>query len=149
MFIIENDFIRTKSTKNLPKNKNLINFSKENRKAGILAEVLFWQQVVHKGKFYGINFNRQKIIGNYIVDFYVPALSLVIEIDGWSHNYELYSYNLFRHPAAEKVLNLKELPAACCHLFLKKGKGIWGSFAKYDVGTLRENCFCLFVSTSK
>ena len=88
MFIIENDFIRTKSTKNLPKNKNLINFSKENRKAGILAEVLFWQQVVHKGKFYGINFNRQKIIGNYIVDFYVLSLSLVIEIDGWSHNYK-------------------------------------------------------------
>ena len=87
MFIIENTFIRTKSTKNLPKNKDLINFSKENRKAGILAEVLFWQQV-HKGKFYGINFNRQKIIGNYIVDFYVPSLSLVIEIDGWSHNYK-------------------------------------------------------------
>jgi len=87
MSIIENTFIRTKSTKNLPKNKDLVIFSKENRKAGILAEVLFWQQV-HKGKFYGINFNRQKIIGNYIVDFYVPSLSLVIEIDGWSHNYK-------------------------------------------------------------
>ena len=47
--------------------------------------MLFWQQV-HKGKFHGINFNRQKIIGNYIVDFYVPSLSLVIEIEGWSHN---------------------------------------------------------------
>jgi len=42
--------------------------------------VLFWKQV-HKGKFYGINFNRQKIIGRYIVDFYVPSLSLVIEIE--------------------------------------------------------------------
>jgi len=94
MFIIENTFIRTKSTKNLPKNKDLVNFSKENRKAGILAEVLFWQQV-HKGKFYGINFNRQKIIGNYIVDFYVPSLSLVIEIDGWSHNYK-EEYDLVR-----------------------------------------------------
>ena len=40
------------------------------------------------GKFYGINFNRQKIIGSYIVDFYVPSLSLVIEIDGWSHRYK-------------------------------------------------------------
>ena len=44
MFFVENTFIRTKSTKNLPKNKNLINFSKENRKAGILAEALFWQK---------------------------------------------------------------------------------------------------------
>jgi very-short-patch-repair endonuclease len=88
MIIIEKHLIKTKSTKNLPKNRELIYFSKKNRRAGILAEVLFWQQV-HKGKFYGINFNRQKVIGNYIVDFYVPSLSLVIEIDGWSHNYFL------------------------------------------------------------
>ena len=87
MIIIENHIIRTKSTKNLPKNRDLIYFSKKNRHAGILSEVLFWQQV-HKGKFYGINFNRQKVIGNYIVDFYVPSLSLVVEIDGWSHNYK-------------------------------------------------------------
>ncbi|MDR0207354.1 MAG: endonuclease domain-containing protein [Bacteroidales bacterium] len=35
-----------------------------------------------------MNFNRQKIIGNYIVDFYVPSLSFVIEIDGCSHIYK-------------------------------------------------------------
>jgi len=87
MIIIENKIIKTRSTKDLPKNRNLIYYSKKNRRAGILAEVLFWQQV-HKGKFYGINFNRQKIIGNFIVDFYVPSLSLVIEIDGSSHKYK-------------------------------------------------------------
>jgi very-short-patch-repair endonuclease len=87
MIIIDNQFIKTRSTKNLPKNKNLISYSKGNRHAGILTEVLFWQQV-HKGKFYGINFNRQKVIGNYIVDFYIPSLSLVVEIDGWSHIYK-------------------------------------------------------------
>jgi len=87
MIIIENQIIKTRFTNNLPKNKDLTYYSKKNRRAGILAEVLFWQQV-HKGKFYGINFNRQKVIGNYIVDFYVPSLSLVIEIDGWSHNYK-------------------------------------------------------------
>ncbi|MBQ6935477.1 MAG: DUF559 domain-containing protein [Clostridia bacterium] len=31
------------------------------------------------------NFHRQRIIGNYIVDFYCPKLNLVIEIDGWQH----------------------------------------------------------------
>ncbi|REC69711.1 endonuclease domain-containing protein, partial [Chryseobacterium rhizosphaerae] len=31
-------------------------------------------------------FDRQRIIGNYIVDFYVKALGLVIEIDGSSHD---------------------------------------------------------------
>jgi len=106
-----------KSTKNLPKNEDLIFFSKKNRRAGILSEVLFWQQV-HKGKFYGINFNRQKVIGNYTVDFYIPSLSLVIEIDGCSHNnkeeYDLerdkylksFDLNIIRIPDAEIKRNL-------------------------------------------
>ena len=87
MTTIEQHTIKLKSTRNLPKNRDLTFYAKKNRHAGILAEVLFWQQV-HKGKFHGINFNRQKVIGNYIVDFYIPSLSLVIEIDGWSHNYK-------------------------------------------------------------
>jgi len=39
--------------------------------------------------FYNIDFDRQRIIGNYIVDFYVKNLGLVIEIDGWSHDTKL------------------------------------------------------------
>ena len=53
-------------------------------KARNLPEVLFWMQV-NKGRFHGLDFDRQRIIGNYIVDFYVKALGLVIEIDGTSH----------------------------------------------------------------
>jgi very-short-patch-repair endonuclease len=87
MILIENHIIAPKPTKNLPKNNDLTFYAKKNRRVGILSEVLFWQQV-HKGKFYGINFNRQKVIGNYIVDFYVPSLSLIIEIDGSSHDYK-------------------------------------------------------------
>ena len=30
--------------------------------------------------------NRQKVIGNYIVDFYIHSAKLVIEIDGAQHN---------------------------------------------------------------
>ena len=41
---------------------------------------------VHKRKFHSLDFDRQKIIGNYIVDFYCKSLALVIEIDGSSHN---------------------------------------------------------------
>jgi very-short-patch-repair endonuclease len=33
----------------------------------------------------GVPFYRQKPIGNYIVDFYAPRVSLVIEIDGVQH----------------------------------------------------------------
>jgi very-short-patch-repair endonuclease len=70
---------------NLPHNPALNQLAKDKRKEGILSEVLFWQQV-HKGVFYKIDFDRQRIIGNYIVDFYVKALGLVIEIDGNSHD---------------------------------------------------------------
>lgn len=52
---------------------------------GNLPEIVIWQQV-HKGKFYKIDFDRQRVIGNYIVDFYIKGLGLVIEIDGSSHN---------------------------------------------------------------
>jgi very-short-patch-repair endonuclease len=41
---------------------------------------------VHKAKFWKIDFDRQRIIGNYIVDFYVKTFGLVIEIDGSSHD---------------------------------------------------------------
>ena len=70
--------------KELPYNPNLKKFAKELRKAGNLAEVIFWNAVKRK-KFLELDFHRQKIIGNYIVDFYCPQLDLVLEIDGSSH----------------------------------------------------------------
>lgn len=69
---------------NLPYNIKLKSRSRALRKAGVLSEVIFWLQV-HKGLFWKIDFDRQKIIGNYIVDFYAKTLGLVIEIDGSSH----------------------------------------------------------------
>ena len=69
----------------LPQNLTLKQLARDKRKAGILSEVLFWQQV-HKGEFHKIDFDRQVIIGDYIVDFYVKALGLVVEIDGSSHD---------------------------------------------------------------
>ena len=70
---------------NLPYNTKLKSRARALRKAGVLSEVIFWLQV-HKGIFWKIDFDRQRIIGNYIVDFYVKTLGLVIEIDGSSHN---------------------------------------------------------------
>jgi very-short-patch-repair endonuclease len=70
---------------NLPHNPALKKLARSKRKAGILSEVLFWMQV-HKGNFHKIDFDRQRIIGNYIVDFYVKALGLVVEVDGSSHD---------------------------------------------------------------
>jgi very-short-patch-repair endonuclease len=69
----------------LPYNPALRQRARELRKAGNLAEVLFWKQVRNKS-FKGLDFDRQKIIGNYIVDFYCPNCQVVVEIDGASHN---------------------------------------------------------------
>ncbi len=69
----------------LPYNPELRQRARDLRKAGNLAEVLFWKQVRNKS-FKGLDFDRQKIIGNYIVDFYCPNCQVVVEIDGASHN---------------------------------------------------------------
>ena len=69
----------------LPFNPKLKQRARELRKAGNLSEVLFWNQIKNK-KFLNLDFDRQKIIGNYIVDFYCKDLGAVVEIDGESHN---------------------------------------------------------------
>lgn len=79
-FPIHKNFVQ-----NLPYNSRLKTFLKEKRKARILGEVIFWKKVRAKA-FHKIDFDRQRIIGNYIVDFYVKSLGLVIEIDGSSHD---------------------------------------------------------------
>ena len=69
----------------LPFNPKLRERAKELRKFGNLSEALLWQQF-HRRKFKGYDFDRQKIIGNYIVDFYCVDCGVVIEIDGSSHD---------------------------------------------------------------
>ncbi len=78
----------------LPKNPKLKSKAKELRKAGVLSEVLFWLAFKDK-KLLGYDIDRQVIIGNYIVDFLIPELGLVLEIDGESHNYK-GEYDLIR-----------------------------------------------------
>lgn len=68
-----------------------MNRAKALRKAGNFPEVVFWKYVRNKS-FWNIDFDRQRIIGNYIVDFYIKTLGLVVEIDGESHN-EKESYD--------------------------------------------------------
>ncbi len=52
-----------------------------------LGEVLLWQQVKKK-QVRGYDFDRQRPIDRYIVDFYCKDLKLAIEIDGSSHDGE-------------------------------------------------------------
>jgi len=71
----------------LPYNPKLKDKAKALRKAGVLSEVIFWNAVKNK-KLLGLDFERQKIIGNFIVDFYCPELGVVVEIDGESHDFK-------------------------------------------------------------
>lgn len=75
----------------LPSNPNLKDRARQLRKNSTLAEVLLWKYLKQK-RANGLDFDRQKVIGNYIVDFYCPKLNLVIEIDGDSHN-DKYLYD--------------------------------------------------------
>ena len=77
--------IKDRYIHNLPENRELLDYARKNRKAGNMAEIAFWKQV-HSKMFHGLDFDRQKVIGNYIVDFFVKKIGLVIEIDGGSHN---------------------------------------------------------------
>jgi very-short-patch-repair endonuclease len=52
-----------------------------------LGEVLLWQRLKRK-QMRGYDFDRQKPIDRYIVDFYCKDLKLAIEIDGSSHDGE-------------------------------------------------------------
>ena len=51
------------------------------------GEVILWQYLKHK-QICGYDFDRQRPIDAYIVDFYCKSLMLVIEIDGSSHDSE-------------------------------------------------------------
>jgi very-short-patch-repair endonuclease len=58
------------------------------RRAGNLSEVLLWNQLKRK-QFFGLDFDRQKIIGNYIVDFHCAQQQVVLEVDGSSHDHKI------------------------------------------------------------
>jgi very-short-patch-repair endonuclease len=68
----------------IPDNPGLKERARALRKNMTRAEVLLWTKL--KGKqMCGYDFDRQRPLDEYIVDFYCKELHLAIEIDGWSH----------------------------------------------------------------
>ena len=63
-------------------NPNLTPLAKDLRKNMTDAERKLWYDFL---KQLPVTVNRQKVIGNYIADFYIHAASLVIELDGEQH----------------------------------------------------------------
>jgi len=85
----------------IPYRSDLKDLAKELRRNMTLSEVLLWNELKQK-KMLGYDFDRQRPIDNYIVDFFCKELSLAIEIDGDTHIYR-YDYDDERQEALEKL----------------------------------------------
>lgn len=95
----------------LPYNPKLKDRARDLRKAGNISEVIFWNSIKNR-KLEGLDFDRQKIIGNYIVDFYIPRYRIVIEIDGSSHDGKIdydKERDVFMRGLSLKVLRFSDL----------------------------------------
>ena len=64
-------------------NKKLVPYSQSLRKNMTSEEKHLWYDFLKK---LPLTVNRQKNIGNYIVDFFIPSKRIVIEIDGSQHD---------------------------------------------------------------
>ena len=62
--------------------KNLVPYAKKLRKDMTKEERHLWYDFL---RLYPLRFIRQKIIGNYIVDFYCAKAKAVVELDGSQH----------------------------------------------------------------
>lgn len=61
--------------------------AKKLRKNMTFSEVLLWNELKNK-QMRGYDFDRQRPIDRYIVDFYCKDLMMAIEVDGESHGYD-------------------------------------------------------------
>jgi len=68
----------------IPYNPKLKEYARKLRKNSTYTEIMLWNYL--KGKqMMGCDFDRQRPIDNYIVDFYCKDIQLAIEVDGESH----------------------------------------------------------------
>jgi very-short-patch-repair endonuclease len=78
----------TKRKQILTYNPKLTERARELRKNSTFSEVLLWRHLKCK-QILGYDFDRQKPIDNFIVDFFCNELMLAIEIDGETHNFKI------------------------------------------------------------
>ena len=74
------------NNKFLPRNKELKTRAAALRKNATPEENKLWYEFF---KEYPVKFTRQRIIGNYIADFYCDKAKLIVELDGSQHFEEL------------------------------------------------------------
>lgn len=80
--------MKPKPKKNSHYNKELKPLARELRNDSTPGEIILWKDVLRSRNMHGFQFLRQYSIDNYIVDFVCRKLMLIIEIDGYSHNFK-------------------------------------------------------------
>ncbi len=65
-------------------NAHLKDTARQLRKSLTNSEAALWSRLRNK-QLLGIQFYRQKPIGEHIVDFFAPRAKLVVEVDGSQH----------------------------------------------------------------
>ncbi len=68
----------------IPYNPHLKELAKKLRENMTFSEVKLWNEI-KDGQLMGYDFDRQRPMGNYIVDFYCKDLQLALEVDGITH----------------------------------------------------------------
>ncbi len=69
-------------------NKKLKSFARKLRNNSTPGEIKLWKEALRSKKMLGFQFLRQFPIDNYIADFACRKLKLIIEVDGYSHNFK-------------------------------------------------------------
>ncbi len=64
--------------------RDMTTIRRQNRSEMPPAEAILWSRI-RRCAIGGARFRRQYSVGGYVVDFYCPALRLVIELDGDTH----------------------------------------------------------------
>jgi len=102
----------SKVEKMLPYSRVTKPLARELRKNQTGAEELLWYRIRRK-QILGVQFNRQRPIAGYIVDFYGVEAKLVIELDGSQHfEPDALAYDLERTKVLES-LGLKVIRFEC------------------------------------
>jgi very-short-patch-repair endonuclease len=87
----------------IPYNPKLKDLARKLRKNMTLAEVLLWNALKHR-QMLGYDFDRQRPLDAYIVDFYCKDLTLAVEIDGGSHDFpEVHTRDKSRQQRLERL----------------------------------------------
>ncbi|MGV3587488.1 MAG: endonuclease domain-containing protein [Adhaeribacter sp.] len=69
-------------------NKNLKPLASNLRNDSTQAEIRLWCELLSGKRLGGYGFRRQRPVGPYIADFMCKELRLIIEVDGYSHNFK-------------------------------------------------------------